>query len=152
MRVHTYTTGNGGAQTRQVEPTARLTEIVALEADEHAYRLGEESELDVELTVAELFGDGPGHVIVHRCRRIAVTVAYGGRDTAIEAHPATHLRTVRERAVKAFGISPADAADLVLRLPGSTTDLNLAEPVGALVSAHTCSLSLDLIHTVRPQG
>ncbi|MFC8851490.1 hypothetical protein ACFT5D_00275 [Streptomyces sp. NPDC057144] len=152
MRVHTYRVGQGGAQTQEVEPKARLADVVMVEADEKAYRVGDELELDVELTVLELFGQQPGHVVVHKCHRIEVTVAYAGTEKAVQAHPATRVRQVREEAVKAFGIPAADAADLVLRLPGTTTDLRLAEPVGGLVPAGSCTVALDLVHAGRAQG
>jgi hypothetical protein len=41
---------------------------------------------------------------------------------------------------------------LVLRLPGSDQDLDLTQPVGAVVPKGTCSVTVDLVHTVRPQG
>ncbi|MEY9858502.1 ribosomal protein L21E [Catenulispora sp. GAS73] len=152
MRIHTYAAGNGGAQTRETEPQTRLREIVDVEAEEHAYRVGDEVELDIDLTVTELFGAEPGHVVVHKCHVIAVTVSYGGVEKVIEAHPATHLRKVRAKAIDAFNIPPGDAADLVLRLPEAEQDLNLAEPVGAVVPLHSCAVTVDLVHTVRPQG
>ncbi|KFG05964.1 MULTISPECIES: hypothetical protein [Streptomyces] len=131
---------------------AVLGDVVAVEADERVYRVGDEAELDVELTVVELFGEGPGHVVIHKCHEIAVTVAYGGTEKLVRAHPATHIRTVRARAVKAFGIAHEDAADLALRLPGTTEDLSLAEPIGSIVPKGSCAVALDLVHAVRAQG
>ncbi|MEU5281716.1 hypothetical protein AB0G87_35510 [Streptomyces asoensis] len=152
MRVHTYRHGQGGAQTQEVEPKARLSDVVMVEAGEKAYRVGDELELDVELTVVELFGEQPGHVVVHKCHRIEVTVAYAGTEKAVQAHPATRVRQVRKEAVEAFGIPSADAADLVLRLPGTTTDLRLADPIGSIVPAGSCAVTLDLVHAGRSQG
>lgn len=152
MRVHTYKGSQGEAETWEVEPQARLSDVVSVEADEKAYRVGDEVELDVELTVVELFGEQPGHVIVHRCHRIEVTIAYAGAEKVVRAHPATRVRQVRKEAVEAFGIPSADAADLVLRLPGTTTDLRLADPVGSIVPAGSCAVALDLVHAGRSQG
>ncbi|MFI9833743.1 hypothetical protein ACIHIX_39350 [Streptomyces sp. NPDC051913] len=152
MRVHTYKGGQGGAETREVEATARLADVVMIEADAKAYRVGDETELDAQLTVAELFGEQPGHVVVHKCHRIEVTVAYAGTEKVVQAHPATRVRQVRKEAVEAFGIPSADAADLVLRLPGTTTDLRLTDPVGSIVPAGSCAVALDLVHAGRSQG
>lgn len=152
MRIHTYAAGDGGARTQEVEPQTRLREILEVDVDEHVYRVGDEAEVDIDLTVIELFGAEPGHVVVHKCHTIAVTVAYGGVEKIVDAHPATHLRVVRAKAIEAFAIPPKDAADLVLRLPGAEQDLNLAEPVGAIVPVHSCGVTVDLVHTVRPQG
>ncbi|MFJ1562361.1 hypothetical protein [Streptomyces mirabilis] len=152
MRLHTYKNGQSGVETREVEPEARLKEAVVIEVDEKAYRVGDEVELDVELTVVELLGEQSGHVVVHTCHRLEVTVAYGGTEKPVKAHPATRVRKVREEAIEAFGIAPADAADLVLRLPGTTTDLRLTDPVGAIVPAGSCAVALDLVHAGRSQG
>ncbi|MFJ3799890.1 hypothetical protein ACIPSJ_26850 [Streptomyces sp. NPDC090088] len=152
MRVHTYRSGRDGAETGEVAAEARLADVVVVEADEKVYRVGDEAEIDVELTVVELFGDQPGHVVVHKCRRIEVTVAYGGAERTVQAHPATRVRKVREEAVKAFGIPSSDTADLVLRLPSTTTDLRLTDPVGAIVPAGSCAVALDLVHAGRSQG
>lgn len=152
MIVHVYTPGAGQAHTSDVEETVRLREVIGAVGTNGAYRVDDEVEIDVELTVAEVFGTGPGHIVVHPCRKVAVTVAYAGSEKVIHAHPATRLRTVRTRAIEVFGIPGADAVDLVLRLPSTTADLNLAEPVGVLVPAGTCDLTLDLVHARRPQG
>ncbi|TCR15938.1 hypothetical protein [Streptomyces sp. BK205] len=152
MRVHTYRDSQGGTETREVEPQIRLSDVVSVEAGEKAYRVGDEAELDVELTVAELFGEQPGHVVVHKCHRIEITVAYAGAEKVVGAHPATRVRQVRKEAIEAFGIPSADAADLVLRLPGTTTDLRLTDPIGAVVPAGSCTVALDLVHAGRSQG
>jgi hypothetical protein len=130
----------------------RLAEIVAVEVGEKVYRVDDEAELDLELTVMEVFGERPGHVVVHKCHRIEVTVSYGGTDKIVQAHPATRIRKVREKAIAAFGIARGDAADLVLRLPETTADLPAAEPVGAFVTAGSCAVTLDLVHATRAQG
>jgi len=152
MRIHTYSAGGGAATTVEAEPTTTLREILVIEAEERVYRVGNETEVDLELTVVELFGERPGHVLRHPCRTVAVTVTYGGIDTVIKEHPAALLRTVRTKAIDEFKIPPSDAADLVLRLAGSDVDLSLIEPVGAVTAQHTCAAALDLVHPFRPQG
>lgn len=152
MIIHVYNPGAGQAHTHEVEETVRLREVVGAVEAAGVYRIDEEAEIDVEATVAELFGDGPGHVVVHPCQKVAAKVVYAGAEKVVAAHPSTRLRVVRARAVEAFGIPGPDAVDLVLRLPGSTVDLNLAEPVGAVVPAGTCELTLDLVHAHRAQG
>lgn len=152
MKIHVYKVGQDGAETREVEPGTRLSEVLVVEADERVYRVGDEAALEVQLTVVELFGEQPGHVVLHKCREVEVTIAYAGTDKVVHAHPATRVRTVREKAINVFGIPSGDAADLVLRLPGTTTDLRLTDPIGALVPAGSCELTLDLVHAARAQG
>jgi hypothetical protein len=151
MRVHEHRAGEP-ARTHEVEPEARLREVVAVEAEERVYSVDGMEELDLELTVIEAFGEEPGHVVVHCCRSITVVVAYTGNERTLQAHPSTRLREVRRQAAEAFGIPAADAAGLQLRLPGSAVDLNVAEPVGAVTPRGECTVTLDLVHAQRPQG
>ena len=153
MRIHTYTAGTEAAVTHpDVVPELPLRELVIVEADERVYRVGGEVEVDIQVTVLELFGTEPGHVIVHHCREITVTASYAGQDTVVSAHPAAHVKHVRAKAVEKLKLDPAASADLVLRLPGSTNDLVLTSPIGAYVPKGTCSITVDLVHQVRPQG
>ncbi|MFC7279218.1 hypothetical protein ACFQS1_35100 [Paractinoplanes rhizophilus] len=152
MRVHVFAAGVGVADTREAEPHVRLAELVAVEEDEKVYPVDEEGELDLDLTLEALLTGRPGHLAVSTCREVAVTVGYAGRDEVVRVHPATRLRRVRRRAIEQFGISPADAADLVLRVPGGAEDLDLTAPVSSIVPKHTCAVTVDLVHTVRPQG
>jgi hypothetical protein len=153
MRVHTYGAGDAEPHTHpDVPPETRLGDLAAIEAGEVAYRVGDGGEVEAHRTLAEIFGEGPGHVIVHHCREITVTVAYGGTERDLDVRPSTKIEDVRAEAIAAFGLDPATAADLVLRLPGSTEDLPSTRPIGIYVPKGSCVLTVDLVHAVRPQG
>jgi hypothetical protein len=153
MRVHTYASGARGAVTHpDVADQTRLRELVVIEADERVYQVGGEAELDIELTVLEIFGAEPGHVVVHHCREIAVTVSYAGADKVLTVRPSAPVKEVRAEAIDAFRIDAGSSADLALRLPGSPDELAVNSPVGAYVPKGSCALTLDLVHLVRPQG
>lgn len=153
MRIHTYAAGSGAAVTHpDVDPRTRLREVAAVEEDEFVARVGDDVEIDVKLTVVEIFADEPGHVIVHHCKSVAVTVDYGGAHTVVHTHPGTRVRDVRAKAIKQLEIDAAGAADLVLRVPGASEDLPPAAPIGAWVAKGSCELTVDLVHLVRPQG
>jgi hypothetical protein len=153
MRVHAYAAGTQAASTHpDVDGGTPLREIVVIEAADVAYKVGDGTAVDVELTVAEIFGGGPGEVIVHGCREIAVTVDYTGESATIRTRPSERLSDIRAQAVRKLGLDPKLAADLVLRLPGTMAELPEASPVGAYVPRGTCALTLDLVHAVRPQG
>lgn len=153
MRVHAYTAGSAAAVTHpDVASETRLRDLIVIEADERIHRVGEEIEVDIELSIIEIFGTEHGHVIAHPCREIAVLAVYGGIDKTVTAHPATYVRDVRAKAISEFGLDPASSADLVLRLPGTTTDLVPTYPIGAYAPKGTCSVTVDLVHLVRPQG
>lgn len=152
MRIHSFTAGEAVAQTREVGPEVRLGDLLVLEEDEKVFVVDDEAELDVTVAVEALLAGRPGHLATSACRQIGVTVGYAGAERVVKVHPAIRLRQVRRRAIAAFGISQADAADLILRLPGEIEDLDLNAPVTTIVPRRTCSTTVDLVHTVRPQG
>jgi hypothetical protein len=153
MRIHIYCAGSQGAVTHpDVSPDARLRELVTIGTGEVTYRVGHDGEVDVDRTVAEIFGTEPGHVIVHHCREIAATISYVGTDKLITVRPGALVKDVRTEAITALRLDPASSADLILRLPGSAEELKATSPIGAYVPRGTCALTLDLVHLVRPQG
>ena len=152
MKIHHFAAGEPSAQTREVEPDVRLGDFLVLDEDEKAFLVGDEAELDVAATLEAILAGRPGHLATSICLLIAVTVGYGGADKVVKVHPASRLREVRKLAIAAFGISQAAAADLVLRLPDGSEDLDLNAPVTTIVPRRTCSTTVDLVHTVRPQG
>jgi hypothetical protein len=70
----------------------------------------------------------------------------------LTVHPAAHVKDVRAKAVEELQLDAGSSADLVLRLPGATTDLDPSHPIGSYVPKGTCELTVDLVHVVRPQG
>ena len=153
MRIHAYSAGSRTATTHpEVAPGTRLRELVIVETDVAAYQVGNDVEVDVELTVAEIFGDGPGHVVVHPCREIKITINYAGTDKVITGRPSARIGGIRARAIAELMLDPQSSADLVLRLPDTTEELPEGSPVGAYVPSRTCTLTLDLVHASRPQG
>jgi ribosomal protein L21E len=153
MRVHVYRAGADEAVTHpDVDPVTKLIDLVTIEVDERVYRVGDDAEIDVDVSVVELFGSETGHVVVHHCREIVVDISYTGAERKIKVHPSEHVKKVFEKAIADFGVSPADATDLALRLPGADVDLPTASPIGAFVAKGSCELRLDLVHARRPQG
>lgn len=152
MRLHVHEGGSTGVLTHpDVPATSPLSAYVELTVDEVLYRVGNREELDVTLTLVEVFDDEHGHVIKHACREIQASIRYAGHETTLTTHPADLVKTVREEAIKHLKIDASTAADLVLRLAGQSEDLVATSPVGAYTTG-TCSLTLDLVHVVRPQG
>jgi len=153
MRIHTYTAGVEAAVTHpDVASDVQLRVLLVVEAEEQVFRVGDDVEVDVELTVGELFGADPGHVVAHHCRKITMTASYAGQDRIITVHPAVHVKQARAKAIEEFKLDAASSADLVLRLPGSSNDMVETNPLGAYVPKGTCSLTVDLVHQVRAQG
>lgn len=153
MRVHAYAAGSPEAVTRpEVTPETPIGELVAVTDGELVYRLDDDVELGLDQTAAEVFGNGPGHVVVHPCREVMVTIAYAGTEKQLKVRPSSRIKKVRTEAIEAFHLDKASSADLVLRLPGSTDELPTTSPIGAYVPQGTCAITLDLVHLIRPQG
>jgi len=153
LRIHTYSAGGQAAVTHpDVQPGTLLRDLLAPQNGDQVYLVGQEAEVDADRTAGEVFGDQPGHVISHHCRQVTVTVTYSTRDELVTAHPSTLVKKVRAEAIKELELSPAESADLVLRLPGSTEELVATNPIGAYVPKGTCAVTLDLVHAIRPQG
>ncbi len=152
MRLHIHSPGTPAPLTHpDAAADSRLRELVVVEADEHVYRVGTAEEIDIELTLVEIFETSDhGHVIKHPCHEIKVTADYAGHEAQVTARPGELVKKLRADVIKKLEIDTATAADLVLRLPGQETDLVATIPVGAYATA--CSLVVNLIHLVRPQG
>ncbi|MEO3810787.1 hypothetical protein ABGB17_17445 [Sphaerisporangium sp. B11E5] len=152
-RIHTYVATDTTPRTyADIAPSTPLKELVNLGDSSLAYGLDQDEALDVTRTVEELFGSRNAHVIVHSCREVRVTVTYGGSSRNIQAKPGWRVAKVHREAIKAFQIDEASAADLILRLPGSTEELSETVPIGGYAAEGTCSVALDLAPHIRAQG
>lgn len=153
MRVHIHGAGEQGVVTHpNVEPDTVLRELLVIEAEERVYRVGDEEVIDIDLAIGAIFSEGPGHIVIHRCHEITVTVGYAGHDIELHVHPSTRVKDIRERAIEALKVDAGSAADLVLRLPGASEDLIASAPIGSCVPGNACAVTIDLIHAVRSQG
>ena len=65
----------------------------------------------------------------------------------------TTVETVKRwAAIKGFGMTPADAAEHVLQLAGSTIRPEPDTHIGSLVSGSACQLRFDLVPLKRVEG
>lgn len=92
------------------------------------------------------------HVHCHSCKRVKVSVFYNGEEHE-SFPPSATVKRVLKWAIKAFSLTPAEAADKILVLHGSTTDeLPLDAHIGSFVKGHECVVNLDLTAPVEVQG
>jgi hypothetical protein len=155
MRVHVHPGDNEAVVTHpDVAPDTRIEELIFLEEDELLFKVGDDTdvELDLTSTVEQLSSGGPSHVVRHRCRKPTITVEYGGKGAVFEVPISKTVEKVRDQAIKELRIDKTTAADLVLQLPEADTPLKASDPIGHYVPKHHCELTLDLVHVVRPQG
>jgi hypothetical protein len=111
--------------------------------------------IDLQITLIEIVEVGTRHhhhVHHHPCRSISVSVNYNGRVEDVGATPNATVEAVLTSAISAFGIDPVTGADLVLRVPGSDSDLPGSRHIGSLVPRGTCTATLYLVPGHREQG
>lgn len=90
---------------------------------------------------------------VHRCRSVVATVTFNGVDKGHEFRPGMTIDAVKKwAAVTEFGMKPADAAEHVLQIAGTTDRPEPDTHIGALVSCPDCSIAFDLVPLKRVEG
>jgi hypothetical protein len=89
---------------------------------------------------------------VTRCRHVEVSVRFNG-ETAKRSFPpgATIGRVHHWAGRRKFGLSPRDAAEHVLQIPGTHKRPDRDVHVGAL-TGKTCSVEFDLVPRKRVEG
>ena len=93
-----------------------------------------------------------GHVHVHRCHRIEVSVNFNARTETKVFPPSATVGRVKKWAVKAFDMSEKDAAEHVLQITGSKVRPDEDIHIGTLVTHPACRVSFDLVPKVRVEG
>lgn len=101
--------------------------------------------VDPALTVGAVGLRKGGHVHCHRCRRVAVTVNYGGRTKRHRFSPAATVATATEWAKKKFKLTDTDALTYVLQVCDSNRRPRPNEHLGELVRFPNCELCFDLV-------
>lgn len=131
-----------------------LRSALALDHDDLVWLEDQEDEaLDPDERVDQLADGGHAHVFRGRCRRVEVTVRYGGKEKDRAFAPGVRLARVLRWATgdKGFDLDPGDADELTLQLCGSDTRPDLSEHLGSF--AHPgCSTCFDVVPKDRFQG
>ena len=95
-----------------------------------------------------------GRVHVHRCRRVAVTVTYNGRQVEREFAPSATMRRVKKwlDGPHGFDLHGVDATEHLLQRCNSAERPDEDAHIGALVKAGQCALCFDLVAKRRVEG
>jgi hypothetical protein len=91
-------------------------------------------------------------VHLHRLKGIDVAVRYAGRDVRRTFRPSATIQRVKRWATQELGISPSDAAELMLQISGTNERPDPDTHIGALVKFPKHSLCLDLVPSTRVNG
>jgi len=93
-----------------------------------------------------------GHVHIHRCHRIEVSVIFNGKQVSKAFPPSATVGRVKKWAAREFGMSEKDASEHVLQVSGTSTSPHEDIHIGTLVTHPVCHISFDLVPKVRIEG
>jgi hypothetical protein len=95
----------------------------------------------------------PARLHVHRCRLVEVAVTFNGVTKEHRFGPGTTVAAVKKwTAIKAFGMTPGDAAEHVLQLAGTADRPEPDTHIGTLVACPDCRVRFDLVPLKRVEG
>ena len=95
----------------------------------------------------------PLRLHVHRCRSVEVAVTFNGVTKGHRFGPGKTVGSVKKwAAIRAFGMTPDDAAEHVLQLSGTTDRPEPDTHIGSLVTCPHCRLEFDLVPLKRVEG
>jgi hypothetical protein len=107
--------------------------------------------LDPKKPLPPSHAGAPHRMHVHRCRVVSVGVSFNGTTAEHRFGPGNTVEKVKRWAAKHFGLSPADAAEHVLQLAGSSIRPEPDTHIGSL-TGNTCAVRFDLVPLKRVEG
>jgi hypothetical protein len=92
------------------------------------------------------------HIHCHHCHRIKVSVFYN--EAKHESFPpSARVKRILDWAIKAFKLTPAEAADKILVVKGNANDeLDPSAHIGSYAKPHECAVELCLTAPVEVNG
>lgn len=109
--------------------------------------------LGIEDMLPESENGQPVPLHVHRCCSVVATVTFNGVSKGHEFRPGMTIAAVKKwAAVTEFGMKPADAAEHVLQIAGTTDRPEPDTHIGALVTCPDCNVAFDLVPLKRVEG
>lgn len=108
--------------------------------------------VDEAVTVGAISTPAGAKMNLHRCRRIAVTVAFAGRTLEHDFRPGATVARVKRWAAQEIGMSKEDAGEHVLQISGTQDRPTPSTHVGTLAKCPTCRIAFDLVPDERVNG
>jgi hypothetical protein len=152
-KLEIYIHEGGAAKLREIDNGARVRDLLGGNADAHAWLQDTDEPLDPERTLADVGIDDRKHVHISRCRRVEVSVRYGGESKNKAFSPAATINRVFDWATGAqgFNLTPTEKAKHTLSICGATTQPDRADHVGSYAD-HDCKACFDLAPKERFEG
>ena len=112
----------------------------------------EDESVELDLILDEAGIKHRGHVHIHRCHRIDVSVNFNGSQVTNPFPPSATVARVKKWATHELGMTEKDAAEHVLEVSGTKVSLDEDIHIGTLVHYPECRISFDLRPKVRVEG
>lgn len=135
-------------------PPAELRKVLLKQVpatEEVVYVFLEDEDDESAIDALKEIADGL-RVQLHRQKGIDVTVNYAGRDVNRTFRPSATVARVKKWATHELGITPSDAAELMLQVTGTDNRPDTDTHIGALVKTPAKKLSFDLVPSPRVNG
>jgi hypothetical protein len=154
MRIYVHTANAEDPKILAVEAESTVAELLKTVGGELMWLEDADDEIDQSVTLAAAGVTELGHVHIGHCKKIEVSVRFGGETKTRSFSPSARIRRVAKWAMgpSGFDLSEAEAEKHVLELPGSDHRVPDRTHVGSIADATTCSLVLDLQPKVRHEG
>ena len=144
---------NGGQHVKDLLAVAAGCREEAVEGEFFVFHENGAEALGVDDTLPESENGEPLPLHVHRCCSVVATVTFNGVSKGHEFRPGMTIAAVKKwAAVTEFGMKPADAAEHVLQIAGTTDRPEPDTHIGALVACPDCSVAFDLVPLKRVEG
>jgi hypothetical protein len=158
VRIYNHQPDSDTTVIDDIEETATVASLLEVADTDYVFLDDDDEPIRIDVAIVEVLrgrGREPGHhhhIHRHSCRTITVSVTYGGALRRILAAPNTPVATITTEALTAFQIDPVTGADLVLRVPGSDSDLSDSTCIGSLTHGRDCAADLNLLPAHREAG
>ena len=144
---------NGSQHVKDILSVAAGCRKEAVEGEFFVFHENGAEPLGIYDVLPESENGRPMPLHVHRCRSVVATVTFNGVSKGHELRPGTTIAAVKKwAAVSEFGMKPADAAEHVLQIAGTTARPEPDTHIGALVACPDCSVGFDLVPLKRVEG
>ena len=146
--------GTSEVEHRRLDAKTTIAELKKL-LDEDEDILFFDEDADEPLDHSQQLGcDGKHGRFIHRnrCKHVAVTVNYAGRQVDRRFGPGTTLARIQKWAERELGVCEVDGVELGLQVTGTEDKPDLSSHVGSLVHCPDCEIEFDLVPTDRING
>ncbi len=156
MEIYLHSRQDGALKLVEAEPTWTVEEFLARSgAPEGADAWLEDGDASLERTstLADVGVRERAHLHLSTCRKVAVSVRYGGDTKSREFPPGATIASVFAWATgpKGFDLTPTERAKHTLALCDGNTELDRSAHIGSFAD-DDCSACLDLAPKERFEG